>query len=66
MHTPDGIKEHSSKFKPDAWMEYTTGELAMWVHLLRKRAEHRTDAEKAAKDRSDADNYESMLREALG
>lgn len=59
------LKEHEHKFAPDAWKDYTTGELAMWVHLLRKRATMRTDADKAAKDWADADNYETMLKAAL-
>ena len=61
MKTPDAIKEHAHRFKSDAWKQYTISELAMWVHLLRKRAEHRTEPEKAEKDRADADNYEAML-----
>jgi hypothetical protein len=65
MQTPDKIKQHESKFKPDAWKDYTVAELAMWSHLLRKRADHRTDAEKALKDRQDADNYEAMMKAAL-
>lgn len=59
------IKEHEHKYTPDAWKDYTVAELAMWVHLLRKRADMRTEAEKAAKDRADAENYEEMLRKAL-
>jgi hypothetical protein len=66
MQTPDQIKEHDAKFAPDAWTQYTVAELAMWVHLLRKRADMRTEPTKSAKDCADADNYEAMLRAALG
>lgn len=56
------MNEHDHKFKKDAWHEYSVAELAMWVHLLRKRADMRTEPDKAAKDRMDADNYEAMLK----
>lgn len=65
MHTPKQIEEHSERFHHDAWRGYTVGELAMWVHLLRRRADMRTEPEKAQKDRVDADNYEAMLREMM-
>lgn len=65
MQTPKQIKEHAPRFRPDAWKDYTIGELAMWAHLLRKRADQRIEPEKATKDRADADNYEAMLRAAL-
>jgi len=65
MQTPDQIKKDEPRFAPDAWKDYTVGELAMWVHLLRKRAEMRTEPEKSAKDRADADNYEAMLKAIL-
>lgn len=60
------LSEHEHKYTPEAWKGYTVGELGMWGHLLRKRADMRTEPEKAAKDRADADNYESMLKEMLG
>lgn len=59
--TPDQIKPLSEDFVDGSWRNYTAFELAMWVHLLRKRASHRTDPEKAEKDRRDADNYNAML-----
>ena len=65
MQTPDQIKIYESEFKPDAWKDYTIAELAMWVHLLRKRASMRTNPDKALKDMRDAMNYEAMLREAM-
>lgn len=65
MKTPDEIKADEPRFKPNAWHGYTVAELAMWSHLLRKRADMRAEPEKAAKDRTDADAYEVMLREML-
>lgn len=65
MKTPEQIQSEDGRFKPDAWMEYSIAELAMWVHLLRKRAAMRTEADKAAKDLKDADNYEAMMRAAI-
>ena len=65
MKTPNQIETDAERFTPDAWQEYTSGELAMWVHLLRKRADMRTEPDKAEKDRTDADNYEAMLRASL-
>ena len=65
MKTPNEIEVHASRFKPDAWKEYTIAELAMWAHLLRKRAAMRTEMGKAAKDREDALNYEAMLKAAV-
>lgn len=59
------IEKHQEDYKPNAWQNYTLGELAMWVHLLRKRAEHRTNEEKKAKDLYDADNYLWMLKEKM-
>lgn len=65
MQTPEQIEEHDARFKPDAWKDYTVAELAMWSHLLRKRAAMRVEPEKAAKDIADAENYEAMLKAAL-
>lgn len=66
MKTPEQTKEHVGRFKPDAWHGYTIAELAMWAHLLRKRATMRAEHEKASKDIAGAENYEAMLRSALG
>jgi hypothetical protein len=65
MKTPDQIKNDEPRFAADAWKDYTLAELAMWVHLLRKRAAMRTEPTKAVKDLKDADNYEAMLRAQL-
>lgn len=56
------IERHSGDYKADAWKAYSDEELRWWVHLLRKRAEMRTDGPKKDKDLYDADNYEAMLK----
>jgi hypothetical protein len=62
LETPKNILEHQSKYKDNAWQMYTLQELGNWVHLLTKRAAHRTDSAKRAKDLSDAQNYLSMMQ----
>lgn len=62
MNTPATISAHDSKFKTDAWKEYTPAELGAWVSLLVKRASHRASPEKAGKDLTDAQNYLDMLQ----
>jgi hypothetical protein len=59
--TPEQIKSHAGDYKNQAWQEYTEEELSWWVRLLTKRAGHRTDEAKKAKDLYDAGNYQSML-----
>lgn len=59
--TPDSLKPHQSKYHEGAWKEYTLAELGQWVHLLAKRASHRKNAEKRAKDFDDARNYYAMM-----
>ena len=63
--TPAGCVEHQPKYKPDAWHNYTFGELGWFVHNLAKRATHRADAEKRAKDLRDARNYLDMMSSKL-
>jgi hypothetical protein len=65
MKTPNQIINEEPRFLADAWKDDTLAELAMWVHLLRKRAGMRVEPEKAAKDLKDASNYEAMLRAHL-
>ena len=62
MATPEQIKPHADKYKNGAWRDYSYEELASWVHLLTKRASHRTQFEKAQKDLDDANNYLEMLK----
>lgn len=59
------IEKHQKDYKPEAWKAYSLGELGMWVHLLRKRAEHRTDKVKKEKDLYDAGNYLWMLKQKI-
>ena len=61
METPEQIKEHADKYSDGAWKQYTPEQLAHWVINLGLRSGHRTDAEKAAKDKADAKNYLAML-----
>ena len=60
-----GIEEHQKDYIPEIWKEYTIGELGMWVSLLTKRAGHRANEEKRAKDLHDAANYLWMLEQKL-
>lgn len=60
-----GIEKHEKDYKPEAWKQYTLGELGMWVHLLNKRAEMRSNQEKEEKDLYDASNYLWMLEQKL-
>lgn len=63
--TPIGCESHQADYKPHAWENYTLAELGWWVHLLTKRAEHRSNSEKRAKDLHDAGNYLSMMEAKL-
>jgi len=62
---PEGCEPHQADYKPQAWEAYTLAELGWWVHLLTKRAEHRSNSEKRAKDLHDAQNYLSMMQAKL-
>lgn len=62
---PASIEPHQKDYQPDAWMMYSIDELGEWVHLLTKRASHRTNLEKAQKDLYDAQNYLNMMQEHL-
>jgi len=65
MATPESIKEHSDRFKDGSWRNYSFEELSNWVHLLSKRAAHRTDKFKKQKDLDDAQNYLDMMQSKL-
>lgn len=65
MGTPEEIKIHSQNFHNGSWRNYTFQELGNFVHLLTKRANHRTDANKAIKDLTDAKNYLIMMEAKL-
>ena len=63
--TPQQIVPHQADYKTKAWEMYSLAELGWWVHLLTKRAEHRQNAEKRAKDLYDAQNYLTMMQAKL-
>lgn len=65
METPTSILPHTSDYKSQSWKAYTLQELGMWVHLFAKRAQHRTNPEKRAKDLYDAQNYLNMMQAHL-
>lgn len=62
MNTPESIVPHEPKYTDKAWQQYTLAELGQWVHLLHKRAGHRADPAKRAKDLEDAQNYLHMMQ----
>jgi hypothetical protein len=62
---PATLAEHAHKYHADAWRMYSNQELGEWVHLLTKRAAHRSDKAKAQKDLHDAQNYLNMLQQSL-
>jgi len=55
------LNKHQKDYKPEAWKEYTFSELGNFVHLLAKRAGHRANPVKEAKDLYDAGNYLNMM-----
>lgn len=59
------ISQHQGDYKAQAWEAYTLAELGWWVHLFAKRAEHRDNPEKRAKDLYDARNYLAMMAAKL-
>ena len=59
--TPESIKPHAQDYLDGAWRRYTLAELGWWVHLFHKRASHRRDPAKRAKDLRDARNYLEMM-----
>lgn len=62
LNTPESIIEHEPKYHSNSWKQYTVAELGQWVHLLVKRAYHRSDMQKRAKDLNDAQNYLNMMQ----
>lgn len=63
--TPSTAQIHERDYKQAAWQQYTLAELGDWVHLLAKRATHRSNDEKRKKDLYDARNYWAMMGEHL-
>lgn len=66
IKTPESIKPYADQYHEGAWRSYTVYELGMWIHLLLKRAAHRTDRAKANKDVRDAQNYLDMIQAHVG
>lgn len=62
IELPKSCEKHQSKYHGNAWKDYTLAELGQWVHLFVKRAAHRSDTTKRAKDLSDAQNYLHMMQ----
>jgi len=62
---PEALKLHEQDYNPAAWEQYTFQELGNFVHLLAKRATHRANPDKRAKDLYDAENYLSMMKSKL-
>jgi len=63
--TPQSCVEHQDKYPAKAWEGYSLAELGYWVHLLTKRAKHRSDFAKKDKDLLDAQNYLNMMQSKL-
>lgn len=59
---PLSLVEHQSKYKDGAWHDYSVSELGGIVAFFVKRASHRTDMDKRAKDLLDAQNYLDMIQ----
>jgi hypothetical protein len=60
-----GLEAHQADYLPQAWEAYSLQELGSWVHLFAKRAEHRSNPDKRAKDMVDAQNYLDMMQRKL-
>jgi len=55
------LEKHQTDYKPKAYENYSVKELGDFVHLLSKRATHRSNKDKATKDIYDAKNYLTMI-----
>jgi hypothetical protein len=62
---PESLAAHQPDYRENAWNEYTIAELGWFVHLLAKRAGHRANPEKRAKDLTDAQNYLDVIQAKL-
>ena len=65
MKTPSSILPLSEDWQNGSWRDYDIHELGMWVHVLVKRAYHRTKTKDAKKDLEDAQNYLNMMQEHI-
>jgi hypothetical protein len=59
------IQAHKLDYKDLAYLDYSFQELGAFVHLLAKRATHRSNPAKMAKDLEDARNYLAMMNVKL-
>jgi len=62
METPESTNSHKGDYLHKAWCDYSIHELGWWVHLFCKRATHRQNPDKKAKDLYDAQNYLNMMQ----
>lgn len=62
MESPTSILKDEMNYKDKAWQQYSLAELGNWIHLLVKRAEHRSDPTKKGKDLADARAYLDMIK----
>lgn len=62
---PESLESYRASYKEDAWLFYSVDELGHFVHLMMKRATHRSEQEKALKDLHDAQNYLDMMQAKL-
>ena len=53
--------EERPDFIKNTWLQYSVADLGQWVSLFLKRAFHRTDQKKRAKDIFDASQYLKMM-----
>ena len=65
LTAPPELEPFEVEYRDQAWKEYSLYELGHFVHLLAKRATHRSDPEKRAKDLRDARNYLRMMEAHL-
>ena len=62
---PESIERYKEEYVDGTWRRYSLQELGNWVHLLAKRATHRTNPAKWKKDLTDAQNYLNMMQAHL-
>lgn len=61
MEEPIEIKEYTNDYKDRAWEEYSIEELGNMIHLLAKKATHRSKDYKRKSDLKEARNYLAMI-----
>ena len=63
--TPESLSKHVKDYQYRSWDNYTIQELGAFIHLLCKRAKHRSNKQKTEKDLYDAQNYMNMMQSKL-